>query len=148
MKKRLVALSAAALFALSACGGGGASGDQGKVADKLIESAAEEGFKLDESCVNDVASKLSDEDAAKILEADDIEAAELSAEAEKLSLELVTCADVDALVDQMVAELGPDAADMIDTDCLKKAFKELDTSSGDPQAAMANAAMQCVSLGG
>ena len=100
MRTRILGSIAIAALALTACGGSG--GNQGEVADLLVESASDEGIELDEGCVEDVAGKLSDDDAQRIIDAGSDGDAVLSAEGEALA------ADVDhrALADLLGAVLA------------------------------------------
>mgnify|MGYP001817806181 CR=1 FL=1 len=140
MRTQIIASLAAATLLFSACGG--SSGSQGEVADLMIEDAEAGGIELDEGCVKDIAGELSDEDAEKMVAAGVDGEADISAEGQALGLKMLSCVDTDALVDQMVAELG----DEIDADCLKDALKDVDLSAGEE--ALFGAMMQCANLGG
>ena len=112
MRRTLTIAALAAGLMLTACGSDGDSGSdlsesQAAAAQSAIDGAAEDGLTLDESCVNDIAAQLSDEDAELAAGEDD---AELSPEGEALTVSLLTCADEDALVDvfiQGLSESGP-----------------------------------------
>lgn len=142
MRTRLIGSLTVAVLALSACGGdddGG--GQQAEVADMMLEAADEEGFSLEEDCVRDVAGRLSDEDAAKIVEAGPEGDPELSAEADALADEMFDCVDTDALVDQIVAEMGD--AEGVDADCLKSVLDEQGL-----EALESGAMFECIEIGG
>ncbi|MGE5209723.1 MAG: hypothetical protein ACM3MM_00575, partial [Acidobacteriota bacterium] len=114
--KRTIVISAAIVLGLAACGSDGDSSadpttiagaagltdEQAAAAQSAIDQAAAGGIELDESCVNEVAAKLSDDDAAKIVAAGPDESADLSPEGEALGLELLSCADESALIDLFV----------------------------------------------
>lgn len=124
MRTTTVIFTSVIALALAACGGGddGAdlTDDQAAAAQSVIESAAEDGVTLDEDCVNEVAARLSDEDAALAAEDDD---AELSAEGEALGIELLSCVDDDELVDLFLAEIG---AEGVDEECAREALADFD----------------------
>lgn len=142
MRTRLIASLAVATLAVSACGGDdGSSGQQGEVADMMLEAAESEGITLEEGCVRDVAGRLSDDDAAKIVEAGVDGDPELSADAEALAEEMFDCFDTDALVDQIVAEMGDQEG--IDADCLKRVLGEQGLD-----ALESGAMLECIDLGG
>lgn len=97
MTKRLATITAAAALALTgvACGGddaGGAGSPQAEVANQLIAEAGEDGMSVDEGCVRNVTSDLSDADARALLEDDDDA---LSFEGGMKLLELFECLDFD-----------------------------------------------------
>lgn len=142
MRTRLLGTIAIAALALTACGGdddGGGGGDQDVVADRILASADDEGLELDADCVRDVAGKLSDDDAAKMVEAGVDGNPELSADAEALSNEMFSCFDTDALVDQIVAEMGGEG---VDADCLKRVLDDQGVESLD-----SGAIFECIDLG-
>ena len=127
MRRTLTIAALTAGLALTACGSDGDSGSdlseaQAAAAQSAIDGAAEDGIALDESCVNDIAAQLSDEDAElAAAEGDD----ELSPEGEALTVSLLTCADEDALVDlfiQGMSEGGP----TLDEDCAREEIQDFD----------------------
>jgi len=127
MRRTLTIAALTAGLALTACGSDGDSGSdlseaQAAAAQSAIDGAAEDGIALDESCVNDIAAQLSDEDAElAAAEGDD----ELSPEGEALTVSLLTCADEDALVDlfiQGMSESGP----TLDEDCAREEIQDFD----------------------
>lgn len=126
MRVTVVVLTSLVLLAVAGCGGGDdgpeLSSDQAAVARSVIDSAAEDGVPLDEDCVNDVAAQLSDADAALAAEDD---TAELSPEGEALGLELLDCADDDAIVDLFLSEIG---AEGLDEDCARDALADFDVA--------------------
>ncbi len=127
MRRTLTIAALAAGLALTACGSDGDSGSdltgpQAAAAQSAIDGAAEDGITLDESCVNDIAAQLSDEDA-ELAAADGDD--ELSPEGEALTVSLLTCADEDALVDlfiQGMSESGP----TLDEDCAREELQSFD----------------------
>jgi hypothetical protein len=132
MRTRFICSIATVTLVLAACGGGdGASGKQGEVADQLVASASEAGLELDTACVDDIASKLSDDDAQRILDAGPDGDPTLSDEGEALGEQIFGCVSMDSFVDSLVAEVGEEN---VDVDCLKEALKGVDPAelgSGD-----------------
>lgn len=127
MRRTLTIAAFTAGLVLSACGSDGDSGPdlseaQAAAAQSAIDGAAEDGIVLDESCVNDIAAQLSEEDAElAAAEGDDA----LSPEGEALTVSLLTCADEDELVDvfiQGLSESGP----TLDEDCAREALESFD----------------------
>jgi len=127
MRRTLTIAAVTAGLALTACGSDGDSGSdltgpQAAAAQSAIDGAAADGLALDESCVNDIAAQLSDEDAElAAAEGDD----ELSPEGEALTVSLLTCADEDELVDvfiQGLSESGP----TLDEDCAREELQNFD----------------------
>jgi hypothetical protein len=162
--KRSSALAAILVLVLAACGsdgdggsGGGDSGlsdDQAAAAQSAIDEAESGGIELDEACVNDVAAQLSDEDAAKAAAAEPGEDAELSPEGEALGLELLGCADDDALIDLFIAGMN-ESGETFDEDCAREKLEGLDVASlaaasggGDPPEELISALIECVDAGG
>lgn len=152
--KRTAAMTVAIIGLLvTGCGSdssGGASGAQGEAAKTAIDSAAEQGVDLDEDCVNDVASKLSDEDAEIIAGGGD---EKVSAEGEALSLELLGCVDADALTDMFVEGMGQSGQDF-DEDCIREQLAKFDVAElvtasqgGQPPADVIAAMMECIDGG-
>lgn len=136
MKRTVIIVALAAATALTACGSDDSSssisGPQADAAQAAIDSAAEDGLTLDEDCVNDLAAQLSDEDAELAAADGD---AELSPEGEALTVQLVTCADPDELIDGIIGAMG-DGGAMFDEDCAREALQDLDfpaliAASGD-----------------
>lgn len=134
----------------SAASADGASGAQREAAQRAIDSAAERGVELDEDCVNDVASQLSDEDAEIIAGGGD---EQVSAAGAALSLELLGCADEDALTDMFVEGMSESGQDF-DEDCVREQLENFDvaelvTSSqgGSPPADVIAAMTECINGG-
>lgn len=155
MRSRGIAALAVGGLLLAACGSddGGAGGAQGEAADAAMEAAAAEGFELDEGCVNDLAGDLSDEDAQAIVDAGPDGSADLSAEGEALSLELLTCVDSDALVDQFIEGMAQSGEDF-DEACAREQLADFDiaelVATGDetPPTDLIQAMVQCIDIGG
>jgi len=157
--KRTVMLVAVMALGLAACGGsdGGSSGlsdAQAQAASSAIEEAKAGGLELDEACVNGVAAKLSDDDAAKLAASDDGGSPDLSAEGEALGLELLGCANSDDLVDLFVAGMT-ESGQAIDEDCAREKLADYDVSElvaasqgGDAPADLISAMLECVDAGG
>lgn len=145
MRTKVLSALAAAVLVLSACGGGGASGDQGKAADLLVSSAKAEGIDVDKDCVDKVAEKLSDEDAKMIVDSGTDGDPDLSAAGEALQNELFSCVSMDSLIDQMMAEIGDQEG--VDKDCLRGVLEGLSSdqlASGE----MPDSLFECIDLGG
>jgi hypothetical protein len=143
-------------LAVAGCGsdGGGdgstLSDDQSAAARSAIDAAAEDGVTLDEDCVNEVASQLSDEDAA--LAAADPDAV-LSDAGEDLGLELLNCASEEDIIELFLAGIGE--TEGIDEDCAREALAEFDirelitsASADEPPAALVQALVPCFPDGG
>ena len=153
MKKSFGATIAIAALTLAACGsdgGSGASGVQGEAADAAMALAADEDFELDESCVNDLASQLSDEDAQKIVDSGGGDA-DLSPEGEELSDQLLGCVDNDALIDQFIVGMTASGQE-VDEECVRENLEGFDlaevAASGEPSNEMVAALIECFDLGG
>lgn len=153
MKKSIGATIAVAALVLSACGsdgGSSAGGVQGEAADAAMALAADEDFDLDESCVNDIANQLSDEDAQAIVDSggDD---ADLSPEGEALSLQLLNCVDGDALIDEFIAGMTADGQE-VDEECVRENLEGFDlaelAATGEPSNDLITALIECFDLGG
>lgn len=141
--RTLTTLTAVVALGVTACGGGG--GAQSEVADMMIAEAAEEGIALDADCVRDVAGKLSDQDAEALVAAGVDGDVQLSDEADAIGEEMFGCLDTDALIDELVAEMGGE--DVVDVDCLKEVLDEAGPAaleSGDGLESM----MSCFTLDG
>ena len=155
MRTNIVIFTAVLAVAVAACGDDGDSGselssDQAAAAQVVIDSAAEGGLTLDEDCVNEVAAQLSDADAALAAEDD---TAELSAEGEALGVQLINCADDDAIVDLFLAEIG---AGGVDENCAREALADFDVAEilrtagedSEPPAGFIEALEPCLASGG
>jgi hypothetical protein len=143
-------------LALAACGGdddGGAelSEAQAAAARSAIDAAAEDGVTLDESCVNEVAAQLSEEDAELAARDGD---AMLSDAGESLGIELLKCADEDEITELFLAGLGE--TEGLDEACAREVLDDFDivevigsTQAGEePPAALIQALLPCFDLGG
>ena len=132
-------------------GGGGAelSADQQAVVDEMMSSAETQSFDVDRACVEQVAAKLSDADAA-LLAADPT--AEVSEAADDLSSELFGCIDSDDLADGYVQELEA-AGTVFDEQCVRDAVAGFDptavtdASAPAPRVELATLIYECVELG-
>ena len=149
MRRTFTIAALAAGLVLTACGsddGASISGPQADAAQAAIDSAAEEGLTLDEDCVNDVAGQLSDEDAELAAAADGDP--ELSPAGEALTIQLVSCADPDELIESIIGSMNEGGA-LFDEDCAREALQDLDltalvSASGDePPADFVNALTPC-----
>jgi hypothetical protein len=121
-----------------------------KIADKIMTSAKDDGMELDKSCVTKLAEKFNDADTEMLvdnLDNEDFDLDQLSDEGAALGMQLIGCADKDALVDMMMEEIGemPGA----DPECIRAALDKLDTdalielgeSEGDPSSSSGEALM-------
>lgn len=153
-KHRILIAFATGALALTACGSdggsGAASGPQADAADRTIEQAAEDGVELEEGCVNEVTAKLSDDDAEAIAAGRD---SDVSAEGQALAIELVQCADADALADLFIEGMSQGGQEF-DEDCVRDKLSEFDiaevvaaSDSGSPPAELVTAMMGCMDLG-
>ncbi len=155
MKKTLAIGVAIVGLVLTGCGSDGGSdlsGPQAAAAAATLEQAESGGMALDEECVNDLASQLSDEDAEKIAAEDD---AELSPEGEALGMELLGCADQDALIDLFITGMTGSGGEAIDEDCARDKLQDVDiaelvasSEDGDPPAEVIAAIAECLEAGG
>jgi hypothetical protein len=154
MKKSIVATLAAGALVFAACGSdsGGASGAQGDAADAVIAAASEEGIELDEDCVDDLASGLSDEDAEAIAEAGPDGDPDVSEEGTAIGLELMSCADNDQIVDAFIEQMKGTGQEF-DEDCVREGLEGVDladvaseASSGVPTE-LVDAVFDCFELG-
>lgn len=143
MRHRLNLVAAATCLVLTACGGSGSGSDQDQVADLLIESAGDEGIELDESCVRDKASGLSDADAAALVEAGVDGDADISDEADAIAEDLFSCVEVSSYRDGLIDAIT-EGDDTIDADCLRDALGDLETAA-EIDDAIFGAAFDCSS---
>jgi hypothetical protein len=157
--KRTIVIAVVVTLGLAACGSDGGGGSdlsdaQAAAAANAIEEAEAGGIELDEACVNEVAAQLSDEDAAKAAAAGPGENAELSPEGEALALELLGCADEEALIDLFISGMN-ESGEAFDEDCAREKLEGLDiadlaaaSEGGDPPEEFFAALMECVDTGG
>jgi hypothetical protein len=158
--KRTIVIAAAITVGLVACGGDSDSGGsdlsdaQAGAAAAAIEQAESGGIELDESCVNDIAAQLSDDDAAKVVAAGAEGDAELSAEGEALGVELLSCADEEALADLFITGLS-ESGQSFDEDCVREQLEGFDVTElaaasqgGEPPAELISSLVECLDLGG
>lgn len=126
--RRFIVLLAAGVLILGACGSESAAQlnpDQAQVVELVLESSGESGLVLDETCVNEVVSRMSDEDAKILAESDLGADVELSAEGEALGEELVTCLDRDEFINALVADLSASGIN-VDRDCIADALADVE----------------------
>jgi hypothetical protein len=149
-KKNFAAAIATLALLGASCGSGGGSGDATKIADKIMTSAKDDGMELDKSCVTKLAEKFNDADTEMLvdnLDNKDFDLDQLSDEGAALGMQVIGCADKDALVDMMMEEIGdvPGA----DPECIRAALGKLDAdalielgeSEGDPSSSSGEALM-------
>jgi len=159
MNKSIGALFAGATLVLAACGGGdgggggggSAGGVQGEAAAVAMSLANDEDFDLDEACVNDLASQLSDADAQAIVDAGTAGDADLSPEGETTTLGILGCVDGDALIDQFIAGMT-ESGQEVDEACVRENLQDFDlaeiAATGEPTSDMIGALIECFDLGG
>lgn len=141
-------LSAAAVaLALTACG---SDSNQDELANVLLASARAEGIEADEDCIKEVASKLSDDDARKVIDSEgDLDTVELSPEGFSTTAGILNCVDVSTFVDEQITLLQAQGIDF-DEQCLRAAFDDVDFSEFGPDftppPALQDALLAC--LGG
>ena len=123
---------------------------QDQVADMLVDEMGAEGMTIDRDCARDAASKLSDDDARKILDAGVDGDPDVSDDAMKAAENMVSCIDTDQVVDQMIANMVDTMGEEnVDVDCMKDALKDLDLANMDDDGGeVATAMTQCVKMGG
>jgi hypothetical protein len=154
MKKSIVACVTAGVLVFAACGSDsdGASGAQAEVADAAIEAAGEEGIALDEECVNDLASQLSDEDAEAIAAAGPDGDPEISDEGAAIGVQLMSCADKDEIVDAFIAQMETSGQDF-DEACVREGLEDVDLTElaanpeGGAPEELVTALFECFELG-
>ena len=125
--------------------------DDGAAGAATLEQAESGGLTLDEECVNDLASRLSDDDAEEIAADDN---ADLSPEGEALGTELLGCADQDSLIDLFITGMAG-SGEAFDEDCARDKLQDVDiaeliasSEGGDPPADVIAAIAECVETGG
>jgi hypothetical protein len=153
MKKTIGATFAVAALALAACGsdgGGSAGGVQGEAADAAMALAEGEDFEIDEACVNDLASQLSDADAQALVDSGGDDAV-LSPEGQATTLQIPSCIDSEALIDLVIAGMAQDGQPF-DEACVRENLQDFDLSeivaSGEPTSEMIGALIACFDIGG
>lgn len=151
---------------LTACGGGDDSA-QDQVADEFLDQIDDDAA-FDEDCVRDAFGELSDDDAQAVLDSlDSGDEPDIGLEAAGVIDDLMSCADVGALIDDIGSDLPdvslPDVSlpddlgidqmlddlesEGFDGDCLREVIGDIDASNADPQELMA-AAVECMDVGG
>ena len=176
MKKQLFTTIVAGVLVLAACGSDSSSdsadssdsgnsvavteavdapgGAQGEAAAAAIASAKDQGIDLDENCVNELASQLSDEDAQAIADAGPDGNADVSDEGTAIGTQLLGCADNGQIVDAFIAELKTSGQEF-DEQCVRDGLKDIDLAalaasedgqSGTPEEVI-SAVYSCFDLG-
>ncbi len=87
--KKLLASSLMAALLFAGCGGG--DSDQDKVADIVIQAAEDAGASPDSGCIKDAAGRLSDDDAAALVDAGLQGDPTISADANGILADMLTC---------------------------------------------------------
>ena len=117
MKNSMIVAALAALV-FAACG---SDSDHETTANALILGAQNDGIEVDSSCLRDVTSQLSDDDAnalADLPDGADVFDAVLSAEGGVIALQLLDCADNASIVDQAVEDLRASGTEF-DEQCVR-----------------------------
>ena len=117
--RKITALLASSVLLVAACGGDddSAGSVQNDAADELIQEANDSNLNPDESCIRDKASKLSDDDAQKIVDSGTSDTTDLSPEGMTVVGEAMSCVSGSALLDSIIEGL-PEG---VDGDCLAQA---------------------------
>jgi hypothetical protein len=126
--RRITALLASSVLLVAACGGDdddSAGGVQDEAADALIEDANDAGADPDEDCIREKTADLDDDDAQKIVDADDDATAELSPEGMTILADAATCLSAEAVLDSIIEAL-PEG---VDGDCVRDRLADLDAST-------------------
>jgi hypothetical protein len=112
---------------LAACGGsdGGTSGAQSEAAQQTIDAAKTAGFDLNEGCVNDIASQLSDDDAQAIVDAGPDGDPDVSTEGSALANQLAGCLSQEDLLDEFIIGMKADGQ-AFDEACVRENLKNFD----------------------
>lgn len=117
---------------VAACGGGDGGGDssgaQAQAAQQTIDAAKEAGFDLDEGCVNDIASQLSDDDAQAIIDAGPDDDPDISAAGSALAGQLGGCLGQDDLLDEFIDGMKADGEEF-DEACVRENLQDFDLAS-------------------
>jgi hypothetical protein len=116
----------------------------------LNTAMEEEGLAIDQSCAEDVAARLSDDDAAALVAAGVDGDPELTADGEALGMELFGCLDRDVFIDSLIEEIRASGA-TVDEGCFRDALSDLEMSdlaesmdSDEPPADFMSAILGCV----
>lgn len=140
MNKILTVVMSAALV-LGACGDSSASGAQGEVADLFIDVANDEGLALDEDCVRDNTSKLSDDDARALVDAGLEGDADISDEGDAIGEDIFSaCVDPEKYID-FIVDSFTENDDTVDGDCLRDELSGLSVNEVDEK--LFDAAFAC-----
>lgn len=152
MKRTPLLMLACIGLGLASCGSdsdSGLSDAQSQAADMAIESAAEDGVTLEAGCVEEVAAQLSDEDA-ELIAADRTD--EVSEEADDLSLDLLSCAEDEAITDLFIEGMET-SGDAFDESCVRDALEDFDIAEitaavqdGETPAELVAALAPCMEL--
>ncbi len=183
MTKKLISIIAAGALVLAACGSDSASDSESESSDvqeeaqettsdapedtaatpsnvqeeaaaTVIAATKEDGIELDEACVNELTSQLSDEDAQAFVDADGGSAAELSAEGTAIGNQLLGCADNDQIIDAFIEQMKTSGQEF-DEECVRDGLQDIDLAElaasaegqgGTPEEVV-NAVFDCFELG-
>lgn len=145
---RLAAVGVVAVL-LAACGGDDGGGSvQDEVADEFLSEMSDADVEFDEDCVRDAIGEMSDDDAQAVLDSvEDDSAPDIGPEAVGVATDVMSCADMGAIADQMIDQLVDEMGeDNVDADCLRDAVDDFDPAEIENlnPASM----LECVSIGG
>jgi hypothetical protein len=137
--KRIISIAALAGLALGAC-----SNDQGDVADAFIDQAKDQGIEeIDEACVRDLATGLSDDDVKSLEEGSDRETSPEGTAI--LGLMLLRCASTA----DVIAQIGGALPAGVDQECVVESMKTMSTDDllTATEGPLGAAALACVTSG-
>lgn len=149
MKRTALISIALAGLALVGCGSDSDSNSvQDQAADAAIEAASDSGMELDEDCVRDVTSNLSDADAEAIADGND---SDVSPEGDVLKFDLISCADQGAVIDLFIEGMN-ESGQNFDEDCVREQMQGVDIAElvqasqngGQPPADIVAAMTECI----
>lgn len=151
--RKFVLMAVAAALVLGACGSDGGSSlsdDQQEVVDMLNTAMGEEGLALDQECAEEVAAKLTDDDASALVAAGVDGDPELSAQGEALGMEMFGCLDRDSFIDSLITEIEGSGA-QVDADCVRNSLSDFDMDqladameADEPPSDFTSAILDCV----
>jgi hypothetical protein len=155
MRTTISACLLAAALVIAACsssdsdsgdsGSSSAGGDQDQVAELLMETSGDEGFKLNRDCVDRNVDELTDSDAKALVETGLDGDAEISAAGDAIGEKIFSeCVDAASYLDALVASFGADDP-TLDTDCLTSALAGKTVDEIDEE--LFEAAIDCTSEG-
>jgi hypothetical protein len=130
MFKTIIAVCATSVLLVAGCSDssndeGSLTADQEAVVELLLTASAEEGIILDEACTREVISRLPDDDARALAEADDPNDVSVSTVGEEIGNEVVNCVDSDTLANALADDLESQGV-TVDRECLREVLTDVD----------------------